>query len=343
MMLIWSKKKIFLNETDTLHEPVNRTNLLNSNRRLFSSSKNLSPEYCERAFYDHLRCSGTQSQLCDDAFERYLPCLADSLEKLEKSKLDSTKEVSLPSEVAETSVSPTTETSVSVQNLSPEYCEQAFYDHLLCGENQSQWCDDAFERFLPCLADSLENLKISRLDSTKEVSLPLEVAETSVSPTTETFVSVQTLLNETLNHVKQFLSPANDFSSSNAFNWLELSKPLLEEEYFQIRIFIVFSIFLASLIVVLSYLLVTQKPESEKLSTYECGFEPYEDAKNRFDVQFYTVALLFVLFDIEMIILLPWCLSLSSLSALGYWSMLEFLLELGLGFVYVWCIGALDW
>ena len=246
-------------------------------------------------------------------------------------------------EVAETSVSPTTETFVSVESLSPAYCEQAFYDHLLCSGNQSQWCDDAFERFLPCLADSLENLKISRLDSTKEVSLPLEVAETSVSPTTETFVSVQTLLNETLNHVKQFLSPANDFSSSNAFNWLELSKPLLEEEYFQIRIFIVFSIFLASLIVVLSYLLVTQKPESEKLSTYECGFEPYEDAKNRFDVQFYTVALLFVLFDIEMIILLPWCLSLSSLSALGYWSMLEFLLELGLGFVYVWCIGALDW
>ena len=97
------------------------------------------------------------------------------------------------------------------------------------------------------------------------------------------------------------------------------------------------------MIVGASYILVTQKPESEKLSTYECGFEPYEDARNRFDVQFYVVAILFVLFDIEIIVLLPWCLSLSTSSLLGYWSMIEFILELGLGFVYVWNVGALDW
>ena len=125
--------------------------------------------------------------------------------------------------------------------------------------------------------------------------------------------------------------------------WFLINKPLLEEEYYQIALFIGFAIFLAVLIVSASYLLVTQKPESEKLSTYECGFEPYEDAKNRFDVQFYIVALLFVLFDIEILLMLPWCLSLSTLDMLGYWSMLEFLLELGLGFIYVWCSGALDW
>lgn len=117
----------------------------------------------------------------------------------------------------------------------------------------------------------------------------------------------------------------------------------LGSEYLQIGIFIGFAIFLSLVIFLASYLLVTQKPESEKLSTYECGFEPYEDAKNRFDVQFYIVAILFVLFDIEIIVLLPWCACLSTVSSLGYWSMVEFLLELGLGFFYVWCVGALDW
>lgn len=125
--------------------------------------------------------------------------------------------------------------------------------------------------------------------------------------------------------------------------WFLIKKPLLEEEYFQIKIFLAFSAILACVIILASFLLVTQKPESEKLSTYECGFEPYEDAKNKFDVQFYIVAILFVLFDIEIIILLPWCLSLSTMSLLAYWSVIEFLLELGLGFVYVWCAGALDW
>ena len=117
----------------------------------------------------------------------------------------------------------------------------------------------------------------------------------------------------------------------------------LQEEYFQITLFICFGVILSFVIVGASYILVTQKPEPEKLSTYECGFEPYEDARNRFDVQFYVVAILFVLFDIEIIVLLPWCLSLSTSSLLSYWSMIEFVLELGLGFIYVWNVGALDW
>lgn len=144
----------------------------------------------------------------------------------------------------------------------------------------------------------------------------------------------------------QIPQPDSVFYTPNFFDahvLFELHKPLLIEEYFQIKLYIAFAIVLAVLIITASYLLVTQKPEPEKLSTYECGFEPYEDARNQFDVQFYVVAILFVLFDIEIIVLLPWCLTLSTVNLLGYWSVIEFLLELGLGFIYVWSVGALDW
>ena len=83
--------------------------------------------------------------------------------------------------------------------------------------------------------------------------------------------------------------------------------------------------------------------DTEKLSTYECGFEPYEDARNIFDVKFYIVAILFILFDIEAMFLLPWSVSISQLSTLGFWSMIDFIIELGVGFVYVWYVGALEW
>ena len=125
---------------------------------------------------------------------------------------------------------------------------------------------------------------------------------------------------------------------------LTLLKPsAIKEEYLGILVFVFFAIFLAFLIVALSYFLVTQSPETEKLSTYECGFEPYEDARNRFHIRFYIVAILFILFDIEIIFFLPWCVSLSQLNLLGFWSMIEFLTELGIGFIYVWSVGAIEW
>jgi NADH-quinone oxidoreductase subunit A len=89
--------------------------------------------------------------------------------------------------------------------------------------------------------------------------------------------------------------------------------------------------------------LAVQNPDSEKLSSYECGFEPYEDARNVFDVKFYLVGILFIIFDIETMFLLPWTISLSSLDILGFWSMIDFIIELGVGFIYIWYIGALDW
>ena len=100
---------------------------------------------------------------------------------------------------------------------------------------------------------------------------------------------------------------------------------------------------LSVILVGLSYFLVVQNPETEKLSSYECGFEPYEDARHKFDVKFYLVAILFIVFDIETMFLLPWCISLNNLSVLGFWSMIDFIIELGVGFIYIWYIGALDW
>jgi len=100
---------------------------------------------------------------------------------------------------------------------------------------------------------------------------------------------------------------------------------------------------LSLIIVGFSYLLSIQNPESEKLSTYECGFEPYEDSRHKFDVKFYLVAILFIIFDIETMFLLPWSVTLSQLNLLGFWSMIDFIIELGVGFVYVWYIGALEW
>lgn len=117
----------------------------------------------------------------------------------------------------------------------------------------------------------------------------------------------------------------------------------IKEEYLTIFIFVCVGIFLSFLLIMLSYFLVTQSPETEKLSTYECGFEPYEDARNKFNIRFYIIAILFIIFDIEIIFLLPWCASVSQLNLLGFWSMIEFLFELGIGFIYVWCVGAIEW
>ena len=133
----------------------------------------------------------------------------------------------------------------------------------------------------------------------------------------------------------------------NSNSYLEqfdiLKNSSVKEEYLSIFIYLCFATFLGLLIISLSYLLVTQSPETEKLSTYECGFDPYGDTREQFNIRFYIIAILFVLFDIEIIFLLPWCLSLSQLDLLGFWSMVEFLAELGIGFIYVWCVGAVEW
>ena len=138
--------------------------------------------------------------------------------------------------------------------------------------------------------------------------------------------------------VKSFISFKN---YSEEFNLLKTSS--IKEEYFGILIYLCFAVFLGLLIISLSYFLVTQAPETEKLSTYECGFDPYGDTRDQFNIRFYIIAILFILFDIEIIFLLPWCICLSSLDLLSLWSVIEFLAELGIGFIYVWCVGAIEW
>jgi len=111
---------------------------------------------------------------------------------------------------------------------------------------------------------------------------------------------------------------------------------------FPILLFLIIAFFL-TLILLASFFLAIQNPETEKLSSYECGFEPYEDARNTFDIKFYLVAILFIVFDIEAMYLFPWSISLSNINVLGYWSMVDFIIELSVGLIYVWYIGGLDW
>nr|YP_010377282.1 NADH dehydrogenase subunit 3 [Odontella aurita]QYB22931.1 NADH dehydrogenase subunit 3 [Odontella aurita] len=127
------------------------------------------------------------------------------------------------------------------------------------------------------------------------------------------------------------------------FFFFNLNNSLIFSEYIIILVFLFIAIILAIIILSFSYLLSIQNPETEKLSSYECGFEPYEDARNSFDVKFYLVAILFIVFDIETMFLLPWSVSLSQLNALGYWSMIDFIIELGIGFAYIWYLGVLEW
>lgn len=84
-------------------------------------------------------------------------------------------------------------------------------------------------------------------------------------------------------------------------------------------------------------------PDSEKVSAYECGFDPYEDARNTFDVRFYLVAILFIIFDLEAVFFYPWCVSLSFLNIEGFWGMFDFIIELVVGFIYAWEVGAFEW
>jgi len=124
---------------------------------------------------------------------------------------------------------------------------------------------------------------------------------------------------------------------------LFLDNSLVKKEYSILLIFLAIAIVLAVVLIGLSYFLVRQNPESEKLSAYECGFEPYEDSRHSFDIRFCLVAILFILFDIEIMFLIPWCVSISKLDLLGFWSMFDFLIELGIGFFYVWYVKSLDW
>ena len=117
----------------------------------------------------------------------------------------------------------------------------------------------------------------------------------------------------------------------------------LLKDYFPIILFLIIAFVLSCGFIVLNYFLSPKMPDPEKLSSYECGFEPFNDSRMEFDVRYYLVAILFIIFDLEIAFLFPWAISLGKIGVFGFFSMMIFLLILTVGFIYEWKKGALDW
>lgn len=114
-------------------------------------------------------------------------------------------------------------------------------------------------------------------------------------------------------------------------------------DYLPIIIFLVLSAVIGLVLLALPFAVAMKKPDPEKVSAYECGFEAFDDARMKFDVRFYLVAILFIIFDLEVAFLFPWAVAFDSVGWFGFWSMMIFLGVLTIGFVYEWRKGALEW
>jgi NADH-quinone oxidoreductase subunit A len=117
----------------------------------------------------------------------------------------------------------------------------------------------------------------------------------------------------------------------------------LIHDYLPLFLFLAVALAVAVAAPMLSFLIARQNPDKEKLAPYECGFEASGDARAKFDVRFYLVAILFIVFDLEVAFLFPWAVALGSIGFAGFWSMMTFLGVLAVGFVYEWRKGALEW
>ena len=115
------------------------------------------------------------------------------------------------------------------------------------------------------------------------------------------------------------------------------------ESYFPVLMFIAVGLVLGGVLLTVGRAVAPHKPDPKKLSPYECGFEAFEDARMKFDVRYYLVAILFILFDLEIAFLFPWAVALKEIGPAGFWAMMVFLGILVVGFVYEWKKGALDW
>ena len=113
--------------------------------------------------------------------------------------------------------------------------------------------------------------------------------------------------------------------------------------YFSIILFLFIALVLSFGFVLANFLAAPSNPDPEKLSAYECGFEAFDDSRMEFDVRFYLVAILFIIFDLEIAFLFPWAISLGNIGIVGFWSMMIFLGVLTIGFIYEWKKGALEW
>ena len=119
--------------------------------------------------------------------------------------------------------------------------------------------------------------------------------------------------------------------------------PTILQDYLPIIVFMGLSIFITLLLILPPIFIAPKNPDSEKLSPYECGFDPFDDARSKFDIRFYLVAILFIIFDLEVAFLFPWAITLGKIGIFGFWSMMVFLGVLTIGFIYEWKKGALEW
>lgn len=117
----------------------------------------------------------------------------------------------------------------------------------------------------------------------------------------------------------------------------------LAVDYLPILVFLGLAFVVAGVAVGLSFIIAKQKPDDEKSSAYECGFPAFSDARAKFDVRFYLVSILFIIFDLEIAFLFPWAVALGDIGMVGFWSMMLFLAVLTVGFIYEWNKGALEW
>jgi NADH-quinone oxidoreductase subunit A len=129
-----------------------------------------------------------------------------------------------------------------------------------------------------------------------------------------------------------FLAPAEDDSMNELFL-----------NYLPIVIFLGVALFIGAALMVAPFLVAVSRPDPEKVSAYECGFNAFDDARMNFDVRFYLVAILFIIFDLEIAFLFPWAVAFKEIGAFGFWSMMIFLAVLTIGFIYEWRKGALEW
>jgi len=117
----------------------------------------------------------------------------------------------------------------------------------------------------------------------------------------------------------------------------------LVSEYLPLVVFIAIAAVIGCVLLAAPFLVAYKSPDPEKVSAYECGFNAFDDARMKFDIRFYLVSLLFIIFDLEVAFLFPWALAFHDIGAFGFWSMIAFLFVLTVGFVYEWNKGALEW
>lgn len=146
------------------------------------------------------------------------------------------------------------------------------------------------------------------------------------------------MITQTSNNLSRFNTSVDD----NLFSYM-VPTSLVLDDFTSIFLFFIISVCLAIIIVFASLFLINQKGDTEKVSSYECGFDPFDDSRSRFDIRFYLVSILFIVFDLEISFLFPWSVCLESQTFWSIVSMIVFLTVLTVGFVYEWKKDALDW